>query len=68
MQDLDEQICILDHQLCGATTGSLYCFFNNFNVCIHGRQNNIASHLRQGCADQSNHAGLVSVTRQKVFT
>jgi len=38
MQDQDEQICILAHQRCGAATGSLYCFFNNFNVCIRWRQ------------------------------
>ena len=67
MQDQDEHICILAHQRCGATTGSLYCCFNNFNVCIPWRQNNIASHFSQSCADQSNHAGLVSVTRQKIF-
>jgi len=67
MQDQDEQICILAHQLRGATTGSLDCFFNNFNVCVHWGQNNIASHLKQSCADQSNHAAFSSVTRQKVF-
>ncbi|KAH3836902.1 hypothetical protein DPMN_110278 [Dreissena polymorpha] len=40
-----------------------YTVFNNLNVCIPRRQNNIASHVCQSCADQSNHAGLVSVTR-----
>ena len=44
-----------------------YTVFNNLNFCIPWRQNNIASQFSQSCAAQSNHAGLVSVTRQKVF-
>ncbi|KAH3856865.1 hypothetical protein DPMN_099460 [Dreissena polymorpha] len=44
-----------------------YTVVNNLNVCIPRRQNNIASHFGQICADQSNHADLVTVKRQKVF-